>query len=105
MGDVLLLAINLADAARPHALAHIEQQRAGTAGEVEHAGETLSLAVDGFLAIEGDDGREDVGDLLRRIELPGFLARPGGKLADQVFVGVAEGIGVGREFNQTFNDF
>lgn len=32
--DVLLLSVNLADAVRQHALAHAEQQGAGTAGAV-----------------------------------------------------------------------
>ena len=34
-GDVLLLPEDLADAVRPHALAHVEQQRAGAAGKVQ----------------------------------------------------------------------
>ena len=33
-GDVLLLSVYLADAVRPHALAHIEEEGAGTAGKV-----------------------------------------------------------------------
>ena len=40
-GDVLFLPVDFADAVRPHALAHVEQQRAGAAGEVEHAVQTL----------------------------------------------------------------
>jgi hypothetical protein len=43
-GDVLLLAVDLADAVRAHLLADVEQQRAGTAGEVEDAAEVRHLA-------------------------------------------------------------
>lgn len=44
-GDVLLLPDDLADAVRAHAVTHIEQQRARTAGKVEDAvnGELVSL--------------------------------------------------------------
>ena len=38
----------------------------------------------GFLAVQRDDGGEDVGNLLRGVELARLLAGPGGKLADQV---------------------
>ena len=41
-GDVLFLPVDLADAVRPHALAHVEQQRARAAGEVHHAGQAAS---------------------------------------------------------------
>jgi len=79
---------------RPHALAHVKQPRAGAAGEVEHAGEAVFLAGGGLLAVEGNDCGQDVGDLLRGIELPSLLAGTGGKLADQVFVGIAQGVDV-----------
>ncbi|MNN94973.1 hypothetical protein D3C81_2137040 [compost metagenome] len=36
-GNVLFLTVNLANAMRPHAFAHIQQQRAGTAGKVQYA--------------------------------------------------------------------
>jgi hypothetical protein len=80
-----------------HPLAHVEQQRAGAAGEVQHAVQPLPLAGLGLLAVEGDDGGEDVGNLLRGVELARLLAGPGGELADQVFVGVAQGVDVGGE--------
>jgi hypothetical protein len=98
------LSANLADAVRPHAPAHVEQQRAGAAGEVQYAVEVLALAGIGGLAVEGDDGGEDVGNLLRGIELARLLAGTGGKLAYQVFVGIAQGIDVGGEFRQPFGD-
>jgi hypothetical protein len=104
-GDVLFLAVNLADSAvRPHALAHVQQQRAGAAGEVQHAVQPLLRPVAGFLAVQRDDGGEDVGDLLRRVELARLLARAGGKLADQVFIGIAQRVDVGGEFRQPFGD-
>ena len=99
-GDVLLLPVDLADAVRPHALAHIEQQRARAAGEVHHAGEVLPLAGLRLLAVERDDRGEDVRYPLRRVELTGLLARARGELADQVLVGVAEGVAVRGELRK-----
>ena len=96
-GDVLFLPVDLADAVRPHALAHVQQQRAGAAGEVEHAVQPSSLAGRRLLAVERDDGGEDVGDLLRRVELARLLARAGRELADQVLVGIAQRVDVGGE--------
>jgi hypothetical protein len=43
----------------------------------------------GGLAVERDDGGEDVGNLLRGVELARLFAGPGGELADEVFVGIA----------------
>ena len=51
------------------------------------------------------DGREDVGNLLRRVELARLLARAGGKLAHQVFISLAQRINVGGEPRQTLGDF
>ena len=45
-----------------------------------------------------------LGNLLRRVELARLLARPGGKLADQVFVGIAQRVDVGGELRQPFGD-
>ena len=81
-GDVLFLAVDLADALRPHAFAHVQQQGAGAAGKVQHAFQPLLRAGLRFLAVQRDDGGEDVGYLLRGVELARLLARPGGKLAD-----------------------
>src|SRR5690606_39877448 len=58
----------------------------------------------GRLTVEGDNAREDGGDLLRRVELARLLARAGGKLADQVLVGVAERIDLGGELRQALVD-
>jgi len=103
--DVLLLAVDLADAARAHLLAYVEQQRAGTAGEVENLAELFDRPLLGFLAVEGDDAREDGRNLLRGVELAGLLARAGGELPDQVFVGVAEGVCFGGELGESPVDF
>ena len=103
-GDVLFLAVDLADAVRPHALAHVEQQGAGAAGKVQHAFQRFFLPGLGFLAVQGDDGGEDVGNLLRGVELARLLAGPGGKLADQVFIGIAQRVDVGGELRQPFGD-
>ena len=57
-----------------------------------------------LLAVERDDGGEDVGNLLRRVELARLLAGTGGKLADQVFVGIAQRVDVGGELRQPLGD-
>ena len=51
----------------------------------------------GHLAVERHDSRKDVGNPLRCVKLPRLLARASRELPDQVFVGVAERVGVGRE--------
>ena len=96
--------IDLADAVRPHAVAHVQQQRARAAGKVEHAVQLLPLAGLRLLAVERDDGGEDAGDLLRRVKLARLLARAGRELADQVFVGIAQRVGVGGELRQPLGD-
>lgn len=99
-GYVFLLSVNHADAVRPHAPAHVEQERAGAAGEVQHVLQAVPLARGRVLAVERDDAGKDGGNLLRRIELPGFLAGARGELADEVFIGVAQGVrirGKGRQ--------
>ena len=105
-GDVLLLSVNPADAAARllHALSDVQQQRARAAGEVHHAGEIFALAGLRFLAVEHDDLGEDVRDPLRRVELAGLLARACGELADQIFIGVAQGVAIGRKLRQALGD-
>ena len=88
----------------PHPLAHVEQQRAGAAGEIQHALQPLLRAGLRFLAVQRDDGGEDVGNLLRGVELARLLAGPGGKLADQVFVGIAQRVDVRGELGQPLGD-
>ena len=39
---------------------------------------------------------------MRGVELAGFLARTGGKLRDEVFVSVAQGVGIGGEVGYAF---
>ena len=73
---------------------------ARAAGEVHHAGELLPLAGLRLLAVERDDRGEDVRDPLRRVELTGLLARASGELADQVLIGVAEGVAVRGELRE-----
>ena len=94
-GDVLFLPINLADAIRTHALSHVEKQGAGAAGKVEDFLQSRLLASGGFLAVERDNGRENVGNLLWGVELARLLAGTGGKLANQVFIGIAKRVNVG----------
>ena len=91
-GDVFFLPVDHADAVRPHAPAHVEQERAGAAGEIQHVLQAVPLACGRVLAVERDDAGEDGGNLLRRVELPGFLARACGELADEVFIGIAQSV-------------
>ncbi len=49
-------------------------------------------------------GGEDVGNLLRGVELARLLAGPGGKLADQVFIGIAQRVDVRGELRQPLGD-
>jgi hypothetical protein len=85
-------------------LAHVEQQGAGAAGEVHHALQPLLGPGLRFLAVQRDDGGEDVGNLLRGVELARLLAGPGGELADQVFIGIAQRVDVRGELRQPFGD-
>jgi len=103
-GDVLFLSESLADAIRPHALSHVQEQGAGATGEIEDLLQSRLLSSGGLLTVESDDGREDVGNLLRGVELARLLAGAGGELADQVFVGVPQSIGVGGEIGQALGD-
>ncbi len=58
-----------------------------------------------LLAVQRDNAREDRGNLLRGVELARLLAGTGGELADQIFVGVAQRIGVLGKFRQPLGDF
>lgn len=53
-------------------------------GEIQHPFRALLRAGFGFQAVQSDDGGEDVRNLLRGVELARLVARPGGKLVDQV---------------------
>jgi hypothetical protein len=53
------------------------------------------------LAVQPDDGGEDVGNLLRRVKLARLLAGPGGELADQVFIGIAQRVDGRGELRQS----
>lgn len=82
--DILFHAEDLADgpARVLHAMAHVKQERPRPAGEIEHAFQLAAHACFRLLAVERDDGGQDAGDLLRRVELARFLARAGGELVD-----------------------
>ena len=103
-GDVLFLSEDLADAVRPHALAHVEEQRAGTAGKVQNTIQLGFLARFRLLAVQRDDAGQNARNLLRRVKLARLLAGTGGKLADQIFVGIAQRVGVGGKLRQPFGD-
>src|SRR5690606_5267054 len=74
------------------------------AREIEDTAEMFHRSRFRRLAVEGDNAREDGGHLLRRVELARLLARAGGKLADEVLVGVAERINLGGELGQALVD-
>ena len=86
-------------------ISHIQQQRTGAAGEIEDALQMILLAAGGILAIEGHDGGEDAGNLLRRVELARLLAGTCGELADQILVSVSQRISVGGKLLQPVCDF
>jgi len=69
---------------------------------------TLSSCFDGpcgrVLAVQRDDGGQDVADALRGVELAGLLAGAGRELADQVLVGVAQRVHIGRKAGQPLCD-
>ncbi|QEG33340.1 hypothetical protein Pr1d_06010 [Bythopirellula goksoeyrii] len=96
-GDVLFLPVDFADTAASlhHAVPDVQEQGARTAGEVEHAIQALAGAGLGCLAVEGDNGREDIADALGRIKLPRFIAGASGELAP-----VAHRVGVGEVLAQ-----
>lgn len=54
------------------------------------------------LTVQSDDGGEDVGKRLRGVKLARLLAGPGGELADQIFIGIAQRIDVRGELRQAF---
>ncbi len=105
-GDVLFLPEDLADRAAGFAylLAHVEQEGAGAAGKIHHAFEVFLGAAAGFLAIEGNNAGEDVGYLLRGVELASLLARAGGKLPDQIFIGITKCVDICGELRQPIRD-
>ena len=67
-------------------LRHPQQQRAGAAGGI------VNVLEAGFPG--GDDLGEDGADFLRSVELARLLARAAGELADEVFVGIAQHVGI-----------
>ncbi len=103
-GDVLLLAVELAHAVPAHPAAHVEQQRARAAGEIQHPAQLGPLATGRVLGVQNDDGREDARDLLRGVELPRLFAAAGGELTDQVLVGIAQEIALVGELRQAFGN-
>jgi len=55
--------------------------------------------------LQRDDGGEDVGNLLRCVEFAPLFAGSGGKLADQVFIGIAQCVDVRGGLGQPLGDF
>ncbi len=99
-GDVLFLPVDFANGAVRvfHPVPHIQEQGAGPAGEIEHALQPLLRPGLWFLTVQRDDSGEDVGNLLRGVELARLLAGPGAKLTEKqageiVAVGRARSIG------------
>jgi len=84
------VSVNLANALRSHAFANVQLPGAGAAGKVQHTFEPLFRPGFRFLAVQRDDRGEDVGNLLRGVELARFFSGASGELADQVFVGIAQ---------------
>ncbi len=68
-------------------VAHLQQQRAGTAGRVVDGGVAAGLRV-----ADAEDLRHDAADLGGRVELALALAALGGEVPHQVFVGVAQDV-------------
>ena len=62
------------------------------------------MATGGFLAVECDNAGEDAGNLLGRIELAGLLAGTGGKLADQILVGVSQRVLISRKLRESLGN-
>ena len=89
-GEVVGGRVHLLTVEFPHVLdllRHPQQQRGRAAGGVIGA---LELLLPG-----GDDPGEDGADLLRGVELARLLPRTAGELADEVFVGIAQHVGIG----------
>jgi len=105
-GDILFLAKDLADGPTVilHPFTNVEKQGSGATGKVHDAFEAFLGSSPGLLAIEGDDRREDVGELLRGIELTSFLAGTSGELADEVLVRIPQRIDIGRKIRKAFGD-
>ena len=73
-GDVFFLPENLPDAIRTELFAYVKQQGTGAAGEVEHLSQLFLFSGGRVLTVEGDDFRQDGGDLLRRVKFAGLLS-------------------------------
>ena len=84
-GGVHLLSIEAAHVL--DLLRHAQQQGAGAAGRVI---DVLEAPFPG-----GDDLGQNGADFLRRVELARLLSRAAGELADEVFVGIAQHVGLG----------
>ncbi len=100
----LLLADNLTNAIAAHPVLDIGEQGARSAGEVQYTVQMLLFACGRVLTIQGHNTGQDAGDLLRGIELSGLFPRARGKLADEVFIGIAQAISIGGGFCQPFGN-
>ena len=91
-GQVLLLAEELAPerAVVAVALAHVVD------GLEQHAARAAGRVVDGLALLRVEDVDHQPHHRARRVELAGLLVGGVGELLDQVFVGLAEDVGLGR---------
>lgn len=89
-GEVVCGRVHLLSIEAAHVLdllRHAQQQGAGAAGGVI---DVLEAPFPG-----GDDLGQNGADFLRRVELARLLSRAAGELADEVFVGIAQHVGLG----------
>ena len=89
-GEILLLAEELAPerAVIAVVLAHVMD------GFEQHAARAASRIVDRLALLRVEDVDHQPHDGARRVELAGLLVRDVGELLDQVFVGLAENVGL-----------
>ena len=73
-GDIFFLSVDHADAVFAHALAYVEQQGPGTAGEIQYTMEIGLLARPRVLAVQGNNAGKNAGNLLRGIEFSGLFS-------------------------------
>src|SRR5690554_4707956 len=59
----------------------------------------------GILGVQDHDLGQDGGDLLGRIKFARFFTGTGGKLANQIFIGISECVGIGGKIRNTLGNF
>ena len=104
-GDVLFLPVDLADArAAPMRWRTFSSSEPEPQAKSNTLSSRFRLPVFGSWLSSVTMPERMLGNLLRRVELARLLARPGRELADQVFVGIAQRVDVGRELRQPLGD-